>query len=385
MRRICLVGGLLLAALIAASPAAAADRFDVIETTVNGPLQPVRGSDGRPHLVYQLRLRNVSTQLGVVVDAVTIRDARTRRTVQTLDGATLLADMSLGDGFNPVPTTTLGPGQSGVVYLAPTFGSLRSVPARIQHVVTVSPAPGADAALFDLRFGRAVVSPSERVDHRLPLTIASPLWGSGYIAYNGCCSSPGHVKTILTVDGQSRSAERFAIDWLQADPAGKLDRGDANSNQSYFIYGDPIHAVADGRIVVATDGQPDTPALQRNDGTVTPGLAAGNHVIQTLPRGLYGLYAHIKPGSLRVTPGQRVRKGQVIGLVGSSGNSDAPHLHFQVTDAPSALAANPAPYVFPRFTLQGHVADDTVAWLAQPSQRRGELPLDVTVVRLPAG
>jgi murein DD-endopeptidase MepM/ murein hydrolase activator NlpD len=80
-----------------------------------------------------------------------------------------------------------------------------------------------------------------------------------------------------------------------------------------------------------------------------------------------------------------VRQGQVIGLVGSSGNSDAPHLHFQVTDAPSPLGANPAPYVFPRFTLQGSVVDDTVDWLKTPTAHRAELPLDVTVVRFPAG
>lgn len=384
MRRAFLVAGLLVA-LVTATPAVAADRFDVLATTVSGPLQPVRGSDGRQHLVYQLRVHNVSTQVGVVVDSVEIRDARTRRTVQTLSGAPLLADMSLGDGFNPQPTTTLGPGQAGVVYLSPTFASLRSVPARIQHVVRVSPAPGSDAAQFDLRFGRAIVGPAARVDHRSALVIGSPLRGGGYIAYNGCCSSPGHVRTVLTVGGVSRSAERFAIDWLQADAAGRVDRGDGTRNEDYFIYGDPIHAVADGRVVVATDGQPDTPALQRNDGTVTPGLAAGNHVVQTLPRGLYGMYAHIKPGSLRVKPGQRVRRGEVIGLVGSSGNSDAPHLHFQVTDAPSPLGSNPVPYVFPRFTLQGHVADDTVDWLDEPTQHRAELPLDVTVVRFPPG
>ena len=157
MRRMCLLGTLLVTALIGAAPATAADRFDVLETTVSGPLQPVRGSDGRQHLVYQLRLHNVSTQVGVVVNAVTIRDAATRRPVQTLTGPDLLANMSLGDGFNPVATTTLGPGQSGVVYLAPTFRSLRSVPQRIQHVVDVAPAPDSDVALFDLRFGRVVV------------------------------------------------------------------------------------------------------------------------------------------------------------------------------------------------------------------------------------
>jgi hypothetical protein len=373
------------AALVSVSPAQAADRFDVLDTAVSGYLQPVRGSDGRQHLVYQLRVHNLSTELSVVVGSVAVRDARTRRTVATLSGDGLLASMSLGDGFNPVPTTTLGPGQAGVVYLAPTFGSLRAVPQRIQHVLQVAPAPDSDAALFDSRFGRTIVGPADPVDHRLPIALGAPLRGEGYLALNGCCDSPGHVKTILSVGGLARSAERFAIDWIQADPQGRLDTGDGTRNRDYFIYGDPIHAVADGRILVATDGAPDTPALGRTTGTVRPDLAAGNVVIQTLRRGLYGMYAHIAPGTVRVKPGQRVRKGQVIGLVGSTGNSDAPHLHFQVMDRPSPLGADGRPYVHRRFGLQGQVADDAVRWLPKATSHTAELPLNGSVVAFPGG
>ncbi len=372
----------LAAALALAAPATAADRFDVLDTTVSGHLQPVRGSDGRQHLVYQLRLHNLSTVSGVVVEAVEVRDAATRRTVETLSGPRLLADATLGDPFDVHPTTTLGPGQAGVVYLAPTFSSLRRVPARLQHVVRVAPAPGADAATFASRYGSEVVGPAARVDRRPPIVLGSPLRGDGFVAFNGCCASPGHVRTILSVGGRARSSERFAIDWMKADRHNRLSTGDGTRNEDYFVYGLPIRAVADGRVLVATDGAPDTPALQRTTTTVTPGLAAGNHVIQSLGGGRYGMYAHIKPGSVRVKPGQRVRKGQVIGLVGSSGNSDAPHLHFQVTDAPSPLGADGLPYVFERFGLEGRVIDEQFHWLASTRERRAELPLDMTLVRM---
>jgi murein DD-endopeptidase MepM/ murein hydrolase activator NlpD len=384
MRQLVVVAAVL-AALVCVAPAQAAERFDVLDTATSGHLQPVRGSDGRQHLVYQLRVHNLSSELSVVVESVIVRDARTHHSVFSLSGDTLLASMSLGDGFNPVPTTTLGPGQAGVVYLAPTFASLRAVPQRIEHVLQVAPAPGSDAALFDSRFGRAITGPSEAVDHRLPLVLGAPLWGDGYLALNGCCDSPGHVKTILSVGGVARSAERFAIDWIQADRQGRLDTGDGTRNEDYFIYGDPIHAVADGRVLVATDGAPDTPALGRTTGTVRPDLAAGNVVIQSLRRGLFGMYAHIAPGTIRVKPGQRVRRGQVLGLVGSTGNSDAPHLHFQVMDRPSPLGADGWPYVHQRFGLQGQVVDEAVQWLPKATSHVAELPLNNTVIGFPGG
>ena len=51
--------------------------------------------------------------------------------------------------------------------------------------------------------------------------------------------------------------------------------------------------------------------------------------------------------------GQRVKAGQVLGLLGNSGNSDAPHLHFHVMDGPVPLASNGLPYRFTNFTVEG--------------------------------
>jgi murein DD-endopeptidase MepM/ murein hydrolase activator NlpD len=124
--------------------------------------------------------------------------------------------------------------------------------------------------------------------------------------------------------------------------------------------------------------------------------ADGNHIIQDIGNGAHVLYAHMKKGSVRsrVRVGQKVRKGQVIGLVGNTGNTIAPHLHLHVTDAPSALEADGIPYVFERFRLTGFDALGTADFdkgerfgtplsitpVVPPSSHRRELPLDLVIV-----
>jgi len=81
--------------------------------------------------------------------------------------------------------------------------------------------------------------------------------------------------------------------------------------------------------------------------------ADGNHVILDLGDGNYALYAHMKPGSVRVHAGETVTPGRVVGLVGNSGNTIAPHLHFQLMDRPSSLGANGLPYEINSFEVIG--------------------------------
>ena len=74
-----------------------------------------------------------------------------------------------------------------------------------------------------------------------------------------------------------------------------------------------------------------TPVLAAADGTVTFAAWGGGYgrVIKLAhAQGLATAYAHLS--AMKVTPGQRVRQGQVIGLVGSSGLSTGPHLHYEV-------------------------------------------------------
>ncbi|MEP7071296.1 MAG: M23 family metallopeptidase [Verrucomicrobiota bacterium] len=85
--------------------------------------------------------------------------------------------------------------------------------------------------------------------------------------------------------------------------------------------GVPIFAALDGSVVAAHDGEPDM-------NTTTNNLPA-NYVTLNHGNGQTTTYIHMKKGSVAVAMGQQVKAGQQIGLTGSSGNSTAPHLHFQ--------------------------------------------------------
>jgi hypothetical protein len=117
-----------------------------------------------------------------------------------------------------------------------------------------------------------------------------------------------------------------------------------------YGWGQPVHAVFDGVIVQVVDGVAERQwlhpvreswaALKTTVGFARRGLdparLAGNHVIMAT-RGRYALYAHLAAGSLAVTRGQRVSAGELIGRVGHTGNSTAPHLHFQLMDSADPL------------------------------------------------
>jgi murein DD-endopeptidase MepM/ murein hydrolase activator NlpD len=121
--------------------------------------------------------------------------------------------------------------------------------------------------------------------------------------------------------------------------------------------------------------------------------ADGNSVILDLGEQHYAMYAHMQTGSIKVHKGERVKLGQVIGLVGNSGNSVAPHLHFQVNDRPSSLASNGLPYDIRSFEVVGKTPGTHAFDIAEEKGTRlevapftpvqpinGALPLDQLII-----
>jgi murein DD-endopeptidase MepM/ murein hydrolase activator NlpD len=109
--------------------------------------------------------------------------------------------------------------------------------------------------------------------------------------------------------------------------------------QSYTIDGKSVLAVANAVVVSVTNGfREQTPGKYPT--SISLNEADGNSVMLDLGDHRYALYAHLQPGSINVSRGQTVKLGQVIGLVGDTGNSLVPHLHSQVTDGSSSLASN---------------------------------------------
>jgi len=141
-------------------------------------------------------------------------------------------------------------------------------------------------------------------------------------------------------------------------PDGKTYQGDSTDNKNYRAYGAEILAVADGVVTQTKDGIPQNVPNQPPIVPITLETVGGNHVIMEIGSGeigsgLFAFYAHMQPGSVRVKVGDKVRRGQVLGLLGNSGNSSEPHLHFHICNANSELACEGLPYALTSYELQG--------------------------------
>lgn len=78
---------------------------------------------------------------------------------------------------------------------------------------------------------------------------------------------------------------------------------------------------------------------------------AGNYVIIENNSNMYAALCHLQIGSIQVSVGQKVKKGDIIGKIGHSGNSFAPHLHFQLMDSADIETANGLPCAFEKYEL----------------------------------
>ena len=190
------------------------------------------------------------------------------------------------------------------------------------------------------------------VDRQTVALISPPLRGVGYISADSCCDSTRHMRAALPVNGRVWIAQRYAVDWEQLNVGGRIYSGPRDKLESYAIFGQPALAVANAVVVNVIDGQPEqTPGSYPTNIPIEQ--ADGNYVILDLGNRHYALYAHMQPGSIKVHRGEHVHPGQVIGLVGDTGNSIVPHLHFQVTNGPSSLASNGLPYEITEFEVTG--------------------------------
>jgi murein DD-endopeptidase MepM/ murein hydrolase activator NlpD len=225
-----------------------------------------------------------------------------------------------------------------------------------------------------------------RVRNDAPLMISPPLRGGEWLAANGPANASGHRRALIPVGGRAHIAQRFAIDWVQLREDGKTWSGDQLKNESYRCYGTEVLAVADGVVAAVKDGIPQNiPGATSRAVPITLETVGGNHVILDLGHGRYAFYAHLQPGSLRVKVGDKIRRGQVVGLVGNSGNSTEPHLHFHISDGNSPLASEGLPYVFESFDQQGQGWGwKSTGAPTTPTKHVREIPLQNAVVRFPA-
>jgi murein DD-endopeptidase MepM/ murein hydrolase activator NlpD len=187
------------------------------------------------------------------------------------------------------------------------------------------------------------------------VVIDSPLRGPGWANLNGCCETSNHRYMRAAADGRVVKPETFAIDWMQVRD-GRLYDGDGTGNDQYFGEGASVHAVADGTIVGVFDGKAETAPFGTADLRTTEDYG-GNTVVQRIRAGVYAFYSHFQPGTIPVKEGDRVAAGEVLGRLGSSGNSTNPHLHFGLQRRPGVLTSDSLPFEIRRYTVSARVRD----------------------------
>ena len=189
---------------------------------------------------------------------------------------------------------------------------------------------------------------------KTPLSIASPVKGDNWIFINQS-TNDYHFYTLFFVDGNLWRGERFAFDNLQLnDQMNVFFEGDPKVNESYFNYRDTLYAVADGTVLKVVDGRPENRGDAHDLVFATMDEYGGNYVILDIGNSRYALYAHCVPNEFLVSEGDILKEGDPIGLLGNSGNSTAPHLHFQITDGPNLLFSNGKPFVIKSYTKVGN-------------------------------
>jgi hypothetical protein len=256
----------------------------------------------------------------------------------------------------------LGPGQTGIVWLDVALDKSAGVPRDLVHEVGITipkPSPPLITATMEEKVAPVTVQT------RKPAVISPPLDGPNWLDGDSCCDMTAHRNALNALDGTLWGAERFAIDYIQLQPNGTMSTGDPTKVESYSYFGADIHAVADGPVVGAVDGLPEQIPTKAPTGLKLEEYG-GNHIVQDIGGGNYAFYAHLKTGTVKVKVGDQLTTGQVIGSVGNTGNTDAPHLHFHVMSTPDPLRSDGLPFVFKSFRLDSRLASmDSVDALLQ--------------------
>lgn len=358
-----------------------------VDAQVGGAPALVRIS-GREHLVYELHVTNFMRS-DVTLTRIEAGDASRGTTLVDLRGAALSSRIGRPGSPPDLPDKRLiGPGLRAVIYFWLPLDQGTPVPARVRHLI------GVDVMRTGQRSSVDVAGAEADVRKDPPVVLGPPLRGGFWVAMYDPMLVGGHRTALYAVDGRARVPGRFAIDFVRLEDDGSHARGDRTAIASWHGYGAEVVAVADGTIVEASDDIPEAPTLAATPAPIPLENVSGNFVSLDLGGGRYAFYEHLKHGSVRVKPGDRVKTGDVLGLLGNSGGSSSgPHLHFHVADASAELAAEGVPYVFAAFETVG--AFDSIGalttggrWKSMPGDasgsRRSELPAPNSVVVFPA-
>ena len=223
-----------------------------------------------------------------------------------------------------------------------------------------------------------------------PVVVDFPLKGEWVSPNTPGSKVPSHGTDIL--------GARYAYDFVGIDPETRGRRYYRSSLlryltlgvelEDFFGWGQPIFSATAGTVVEVEDGQPERNPVHplrdfsirvKNARAFTSGenkayeMVAGNFVIVESNEG-YVVYAHAQTGSILVAVGESVVTGQRLAKVDHSGNSTAPHLHFQLMDDADPWKAQGIPCCFREYEIfqdgSWHVVQNSIPKITDRIRKR---------------
>lgn len=194
------------------------------------------------------------------------------------------------------------------------------------------------------------------------LDLASPLEPGTYLVVSGGSRLPVNAH-LVTLGSDPRfvpwRGQSYGVDLVAVDGFGRRASRMAPSNlDDYRIYGRLVIAPCGGVVVSAVNDRPDMVVGMRDPDR---SQLAGNHVMLACG-GYEVLLAHLQPGSVRVSAGESVAVGDLLGFVGNSGNTDEPHLHISAQRRSAGLALVGGEPVWITIDSAFLVRNDRVIW-----------------------
>jgi len=199
-------------------------------------------------------------------------------------------------------------------------------------------------------------------EHLEPVVVKFPLSGEWCASNTPGEKIPSHGTHLL---GQTYAYDFLKIDW---DDEGFIFFSQSKLHyyllgvdlEDTFCWSQPIFSPFHGEVVEASDGKKERSrvhllgdiAAMLKSGLILKAKSnsdlknvLGNYII--LRNGdVFSLIAHARCNSILVSTGDKVSEGQKLAEVGHSGNSTAPHLHFQLMDRANLLQAKGLPCCF---------------------------------------
>jgi hypothetical protein len=348
---------------------------------ISGPIQ----ANNTTQLNYELNLLN-NYKIPLTLKKVEIFDLQNTHIPLAKFDSIYIAKYFERPGNNRLDDSKLlSANQFGILYLNLVFKQGQPIPKKVYHKLYFE---------RQNKKGETVTHPMEVAVINVPnitkLSLGLPFNKKGKWLYG----AESHQGSRFITEGKATYPQRFAIDWIFLDDNGLFAKDDISKNKNWNTYGIELISVADGTVIDIKDGIIENQPLSEDMAVrITKETIAGNYIIIDIGNNIHAIYGHLIPNSLKVSIGDEVKKGQIIGLLGNSGNSDAPHLHFHLESKTNAfLGGEGMPYLINEFTQLKTYSAETFETLFKdisvpmdsltPIEKQNELPIGYGLIEI---